>query len=117
MDKHVSALGILYIVFFGIGLLTALLIFSILTGTGLLSADPDAGAILTTIGTVIAVYLIIMSLPSLITGIGILKYKGWGRILGLVVAILNLLNFPFGTGLSIYTFWVLLHPEVKQKFG
>jgi hypothetical protein len=116
MDKHITALGILYIVLFGFGLLTALLIFTILSGTGVLSGNPEAGAVLTTVGTIIAVYLIIVSLPSLIVGIGILKRYGWGRIAGLVVAALNILNFPFGTALAIYTFWVLLTPEVKRFF-
>jgi len=116
MDRHITALGILYIVFFGVGLLTALLIFTILGGAGALSGDPQAGSILVTVGTIIAIYLIVLSLPALVVGIGILKYKNWGRIAGLVLAILNIFNVPFGTALAIYSFWVLMTPEAKRMF-
>ena len=32
----------------------------------------------------------------------------WGRILGIVVAVLSLIKFPFGTALGIWTLVVLL---------
>lgn len=117
MDKHVTAIGILYIIYFVLSLLIALLIFTILSGSGILSGNPDAMAILTTVGTIVAAYILILALPALIAGIGVLKHQNWGRVLAIVIGALNLLNFPFGTALGIYTLWVMTHQNVKRQFA
>jgi hypothetical protein len=52
----------------------------------------------------------------LIGGYGLLKYWNWARILVIVIAILNLFNFPFGTALGVYSLWVLFKPEVVRLF-
>ena len=35
----------------------------------------------------------------------------------LALAVLNLFLLPFGTALSVYTFWVLLHQESRRLFA
>jgi hypothetical protein len=45
---------------------------------------------------------------------GLLERQPWARILGIVVAFLALIRFPFGTALGIYTLWVLL-PESSER--
>ena len=45
---------------------------------------------------------------SLISGLGILKHRNWARICGIIIMILNILNFPFGTIIAIYGLWILL---------
>lgn len=40
-----------------------------------------------------------------------------GRFGALLLAVPNLLAVPFGTALSLYTFWVLLNDEARQEFG
>jgi hypothetical protein len=39
---------------------------------------------------------------------GLMERTPWGRILAIVVAILSLIQFPFGTALGIWTLAVLL---------
>ncbi len=39
-----------------------------------------------------------------------------GRVLMLGLGLVNLLVFPFGTGLGAYTFWVLLTHEERELF-
>ena len=58
-----------------------------------------------------------VSLPGLITGIGLLKLQPWARIVGLVLAAINLINIPFGTVLGIYGLWVLLNKETETLFS
>ena len=72
------------------------------------------GAIIGFIGGFI---VFIVSVPSIIAGIGIVKHKQWGRILGLILAAINLLNVPIGTVLGAYTFWVLLNEESQKYFS
>jgi hypothetical protein len=44
---------------------------------------------------------------AFLVGYSLLTRRPWGRVLGIVVAILSLLKFPLGTALGIYTLWVL----------
>jgi hypothetical protein len=63
------------------------------------------------------VFLLAISLPGLITGIGLLKLQPWARIVGIVLSAINLINIPFGTALGIYGLWVLLNKETEQLFS
>ena len=47
---------------------------------------------------------------------GLLKYRPWARILALIVAVLHLFSFPFGTALGVYAFWVLLSAQSAPVF-
>jgi hypothetical protein len=111
MEKHVHVLGILYIVFNALGLLLAMILFWALIGPGIISGDPEAFAILSIIALVICSILIMLSIPGIIGGIALLKWKSWARILVLILGFLNLLDIPFGTALGIYTIWVLMKDE------
>ena len=44
------------------------------------------------------------------------RHRPQGRTGALVLALVNLFVLPFGTALAIYTFWVLLHNEVRALF-
>ena len=81
-----------------------------------LSDSVVAVPVLATIGGVASSIIIMLSLPRLIAGIGLLKYRQWGRVLKFVVSILGLVDFPVGTGLGVYALWVLLHRETIPLF-
>ena len=44
------------------------------------------------------------------------RRAAFGRVLMLGLGLINLLVFPFGTGLGSYAFWVLLSHEGRQLF-
>jgi hypothetical protein len=56
---------------------------------------------------VVAVVTVAAAALAFLVGFSLLTRKPWGRVLGIVVAILTLIKFPFGTALGIYTLWVL----------
>ncbi len=116
MEQHITILGVLHIAYGAIGILVAMIVFMAVVGGGMLSGDAEALAITTLVGTSIATFLFIPSLPGLIGGLGIFKYRPWARITLLVVGFVNLLIVPFGTILGIYTIWVLMNIEVKDMF-
>ena len=116
MEKHVTVLGILYIVFNVLGLIAAFVVFFTLVGSGLLSGEESAIAITAGIGSAISFFLVIVSLPGIIGGIGLLKWQSWARILTLVLGFINLINIPFGTILGGYTIWVLMKDETIKLF-
>lgn len=53
---------------------------------------------------------------SLAAGVGILKAKSWGRIMGIVVAVLSLFWIPIGTVLGVLVLIYLMRPEVRAYF-
>ena len=42
--------------------------------------------------------------------------RRWARLTALAVAVLDLFLVPFGTVLSLYALWVLMHPDVRPLF-
>jgi hypothetical protein len=123
MTTHVKVLGVLYIVLSGLGVCAALflgLIFGTAGGVVAANADADAAVALPIIGlagTALVIFLLAISLPGLITGIGLLKFKPWARIVGIVLAAINLINIPLGTILGAYGLWVLLNKDTERLFS
>ena len=124
MTTHVKVLGVLYIVLSALTLCAALFIglgLGVATGVVGQTAPPEDAAVALPIigvaGTALVVFLLALSLPGLITGIGLLKFQPWARIVGIVLAAINLINIPFGTALGIYGLWVLMNKETEALFG
>lgn len=116
MKQHVTILGALHIAHGILGLLVAFLILFILGGAGIVSQDPDAFAITSTIAVFAAFVVLVFSIPSLVGGVGLLKHKPWARILTLIIGCLKLLDIPIGTALGVYTIWVLTQQETVDIF-
>jgi hypothetical protein len=117
MEKHVTIVAALRIAFSALGILAAVIIFLAVVGGGLISGDSDAMRVTAIVGPSIALVLVLVSLPGIIGGIGLLRYKQWARILVIILAILGLFNIPIGTALGIYTLWVLFQDETAQLFA
>ncbi len=124
MTTHVKVLGGLYIALSSIGLFAALILaFAVGTASGIvgIAAEPGDAAVALPIigfaGTALVVFLVVVSLPGLIAGIGLLKGRPWARILGIIVAVLNLIHIPIGTIVGIYGLWVLFNGETERLFS
>ena len=122
MITHVRILAWFNIVLGIIGVLVALLFLAgasilpaILAAVADEAADIPVGVI-QIVATIIIGFILLMSLPSLILGWGLYNLRPWSRILGIVLAAINLLHVPFGTAISLYGFWVLLKPETEVLF-
>ena len=122
MEQHIKILAILFLVLGILGLIGALAMLALggVAAAGIGSQvgnDPDAaGGALAAGGcmTVIAVFIGVLSLPSLATGWGLLKHKSWSRVLGIIVSILSLPSVPIGTAIGVYGLWVLFNEESKR---
>jgi hypothetical protein len=116
MQTHVKILGWLYIVLGVLGILAAGIVVLVVAGGGLISGDRTAITVTTIVSLVIGGFLVMVSAPGVIAGIGLLSYQPWARILTLVLGILNLPGFPTGTALGVYTLYVLLDEETSHLF-
>lgn len=116
MDGHVRMLGWLFLIYHAIGVVVGFGVFFLLAGIGILSGEVQAVGILTIVGLVISIMLIGLSAPGIIAGVGLLARKRWARIVAMILGVLHLFEFPFGTAFGAYTLWVLMNPEVQAEF-
>jgi hypothetical protein len=123
METHVKVLAVLFIVFSALGTLAAFVVATVFSVAGVATAAGASGGdaavalpIIGLAGTALSAFLLAVSLPGLVAGIGLLKYKPWARILAIVLSALNLINFPLGTILGVYGLYVLLSDEGARLF-
>jgi hypothetical protein len=123
METHVKVLGVLYIVLSALGIVAAvfmMLAFGLATGIVGAAADAHDAAIALPVigiaGTALVIFLFMLSIPGLVTGIGLLKFRPWARILGIVLSAINLIHIPFGTAVGVYGLWVLLNKQTEPLF-
>ena len=83
------------------------------------SGDPDA-AVGTTVLGLTGVWLAVMfgalALANIVVGIGLWKFKRWARIAGIILGVLSLVNFPFGTAFGIYALIILFRKDTEALF-
>jgi hypothetical protein len=65
---------------------------------------------------VIAVVSVASALLAFLVAFGLMTRQPWGRVVAIIMAILSLLKFPFGTALGIYTLWVLVPAESGMEY-
>ena len=123
MRDHLKILGWVYAASGAVVLLVGALLGTILGAAaaatfelalGVVAGSADGGALIGGIGLVFAIFIAALGLPSLICGWGLLNYKPWARVLGIILSGLQLANFPFGTVLGGYGLWVLLNDDTKR---
>jgi hypothetical protein len=122
MAQHVKILGILHIVFGALGVFAAVIVLLIFGGISAFVHVSDRSSdlpapILGVIGGFVFVLLLVLSLPGLIIGVGLLQFRPWARLAAIILSALDLLQVPFGTALGIYGLWVLLNRETEQMFA
>ncbi len=115
MHRHIKIVAWIYIAYGVFFLLSALAVGGLL---GTVSATvrettltPEMMAI--GIGT-LAGGLALFGILALAGGLGLLKHRGWGRIVVLVVVALTIFGFPVGTVLGAYAIWVLTRPDTRR---
>ena len=117
MEKHINTVAALQIGLSIFNLLIAFLIFTVLKLVGGFVDDANGATILSLIADVLAIVFIIISVPGILAGMGLYKRKEWARILTLVLSIVEIFSFPFGTAIGIYSIWALIQPETVAEFG
>jgi hypothetical protein len=117
IGQHIKIVGWLHIIGSAFSLAIGVFVFYLLTGIGVVSGDAQAVAVLSIVGTGVGAFLSLLALPDIASGIGLLMHKSWGQILAIVVGILNLINFPIGSLIGLYTLWVLFQNSATAYFA
>ena len=119
VKSHVNLLGILQLAWGAMGLLLAASLLLLAGGAAAIARD-SAGS-LTAAATALLFVLFAVALAlggwaNAWAGRAVRRHRAAGRTGTLVLAVVNLFVLPFGTALSIYAFWVLLHNDVRLLF-
>jgi membrane-associated protease RseP (regulator of RpoE activity) len=117
MEKHINVVAALQIGLSIFNLLIAFLVFTVLKLVGGFVDDANGATILSIIADGLAIAFIIISVPGILAGIGLYKRKEWARILTLILSVIEIFSFPFGTAIGIYSIWALIQPETITAFG
>jgi hypothetical protein len=120
VERHVQTLGILWCVYGGYRALGGIVAAAILMGMSIPGFFGNWGGMRNSpfpfmphfpfmgiLGAFVAVVTLVFAGLSFLVGFSLLNRKPWGRVLAMVVAILQLIKIPVGTALGVYTLWVL----------
>ncbi|MFW6277193.1 MAG: hypothetical protein ACOC1J_00885 [Prolixibacteraceae bacterium] len=116
MEKHINVVAALQI---GLSILTVIVgvvLFFVLDFAGGYAENAESQFIISTVGNAAIIFFIVISIPGIIAGIGLLKRKEWARILTLIISVLLLFNFPIGTAVGVYSIWALVQHENVEEF-
>lgn len=112
MNTHVKVVGWLWIANGVLSVLMAVTGLVVVNWPGLIR---EAGVPLLASFGVLCCFL-----PGIIVyilaGYGLLNYRSWARILAIILAIFNLILFPVGTALGIYTLIIMFNDEAEALF-
>jgi hypothetical protein len=121
MQKHITLVGALFVGHSAFQVLGGLIAVLFIIGGGLLGGlISDEGIVLGItffIGATIGTWILLVSVPGIIAGVGLLRRRTWGRYLALVMSVIWLLNIPIGTAIGAYSIWVLVQDETAKLFG
>ena len=123
METHVKVLGALQIALGAMGLFAAALLTLVFGGAaGVVGANVDADPaiavpIIGITGAALVTFLVVLSSPSIIVGVGLLRLRSWARIGGIVISLLSLMMIPLGTIVGVYGLWVLFSAESERLFN
>ena len=121
MKKHVTIVGALQIGFSILWLIGAIVLFFVFNIAKEIIPQqeevPDfVFKILDILGVLLPVFLGTIASLGLAGGIALLSYKGWGRILTIIVSALGCFNIPIGTLIGVYSIWVLMQDDTVKLF-
>ena len=116
MEKHLTVLGILFLISSTILLIVGL---SISIGVPMIISYFENGFtnnMLHNVSYYIGTILIILAIPGYIGAYGLFKQLWWGRIFSIIICILSLFSVLFGTCMGVYGLYVLMQDETIVLF-
>ena len=117
MEKHLTIVAALQVGFSLLGIMAAILVYTVLHSVMHIADEPEAARVLSIVARWVSLFLLLVSIPGLIGGIGLFMKKSWARILVLIISVLDLLNIPIGTAVAVYTIWVLVQDDTVKLFA
>jgi hypothetical protein len=122
VERHVTILAILSSLWGALAMLVGLSMLVMTGGALAIFTAPHGEAVGFAAGltagvfAVIGVFALLWGGAHVWSAVLLRRRQALGRILGLALALVNLLVLPFGTALGVYALWVLLTNEGRRLF-
>jgi hypothetical protein len=122
VDRHVTILAILTAIWGALAVLIGVSMLLLAVGPVAILSGPQgdnvgfAAGFMAGVFALIGLFALIWGGAHLWAASLIRRREALGRLLGLGLALVNLLILPFGTALGIYALWVLLTNEGRRLF-
>ena len=122
IDTHVRVAAWLHIVLGALGICIIGVVglvfgfFGAVVGAG--ASGHDAGVLGMFAGFGVAVLLFVLAFPvmEIVGGVMLLGGSPAGRVITIIFSVLELVNFPVGTAIGVYSLWALLR-DVPQTMA
>jgi len=111
--SHIRTLAILWIVYSAVHLIPGLIVGSM---PRWFPFNTEFPFFLPGLFRFIGGILMVKGVLGIIAGWGLLDRQSWARILAIVLGVISLLSFPFGTAIGVYTLWVLLPGASEMEY-
>ncbi len=114
---HLAIVGWLQIANGLLGLFLGALAATLIVGLAAIIDIARVFQTMTLTAAVLGGLMVILSIPGIVAGIGLLRRASWSRVMALVLSAFELVLFPFGTVLAAYTVFVLSQQAAVDAFG
>jgi hypothetical protein len=117
--KVIAGLCIVSGAFWALWTFAAPLVLTVIAAFVASSGDPDAAVGTTVLGLTgvwLGVMFGVLAVANIVVGVGLWKFRKWARIAGIILAVLSLINFPFGTAFGIYALIILFRKDTEALF-
>ena len=120
MQRHIDLLGLLYMVggFLSVLVAASLLVLGLGTFSIAWTAPGDntalAAGVTATAFSLVALAVAAWGGANVLAGRALRRHSPRGRLACIALAVVNIFLLPFGTALSVYALWVLLHHQSRR---
>lgn len=116
IDQHKKILGTLFVVFSSLNIVLVLM-FTAIASTFIPFHVHEQEALLAIriVKYALLTLTLVLTVPSLIAGIGLLYKKDWALTLAFIIGIIGLLGFPIWTFIGIYSIVIFILAQNNKK--
>jgi hypothetical protein len=115
-ETHLAVVGWLQIVNGLLGIIVGAFVATLILGVGAVTDDAIAFRIMAITAAALGGLMLVLSVPGIVAGIGLLRRATWSRVMALVLSAFELVLFPIGTVLAAYTVFVLSQQAAVDAF-
>jgi zinc-ribbon domain len=117
LQRHLRTLGILWIIVGVLWVIPSLVLMGISHAPHFMMGDEMfTHAFMPPMMFSLGIVFLVIAAGGVLVGWGLMNHERWARVTAIVVGVLALFHPPFGTGLGIYTLWVLLPAESAAEY-
>ncbi len=112
---HQKILGSVMIAYSAMNIFGAISLLAALNFINIFVNEADIAGFVNLVSHIVGFALLVVSVPALIGGIGLLTEKEWSKSLVMVCGVIYLVFIPVGTIIGIYSIWLSSQNVIHEK--